>query len=207
MTAKTITTYFSLLSPWAYFGHAAFVDLARKYHLAIDYRPVFLGEIFAATGGLPLAQRPQARKDYRILELQRWREKRGITLNIHPKFWPFDVKLADKTVLALMQEGHDPAAFISAAYHACWAQDENLADAATLAKLLESVGLDPNLVEVAQFDAAQKRYVENVKMAIEAGAFGSPTYIWQGEVFWGQDRLDLLEDALKSGRAAYGVGA
>ena len=205
MTGKSITYYFSLMSPWAYLGHDHFVDLAKRHGLTINFAPVFLGEVFAATGGLPLAQRPQSRQNYRILELQRWREKRGLPLNIRPKFWPFDVRLVDQTVIAIVQAGQDPAAFIGTAFAACWAGNKNLAEPEVLAPLLESVGLPAKLVQQAGSDVVAAQYAANSASAIDQGAFGSPAYVWQGEVFWGQDRLDLLEDALKSGRAPYKI--
>ncbi len=80
--------YFSLHSPWSYLGHSAFIATATKHAAHVVYRPVPLGRLFPETGGLPLAQRHRTRQDYRMLELQRWREKLQITLQLHPKFWP-----------------------------------------------------------------------------------------------------------------------
>src|SRR2546423_10883526 len=91
---KHIDYYFSFPSPWAYIGHAAFEDVARANGCTVNYKPVMLGELFAETGGLPLAKRHPARQRYRLLELQRWREKRGLAFSLHPKHWPFDPKLS-----------------------------------------------------------------------------------------------------------------
>jgi 2-hydroxychromene-2-carboxylate isomerase len=99
--SRAIDYYFSLVSPWAYIGHAPFMEMARRHGLAVNYKPVFLGRVFAETGGLPLAQRHPARQRYRLVELQRWRDRRGLSFNIQPKFWPFDVTLADRFVVAI----------------------------------------------------------------------------------------------------------
>ena len=86
---RSIDYYFSLVSPWAYIGHATFMDLTQRHSLDVNFKPVSLPTVFAETGGLPLNKRAPARQRYRIMELQRWREKRGVRLNVHPKFWPF----------------------------------------------------------------------------------------------------------------------
>ena len=67
------------------------MEIARRHGLAVNHKPIFLGRVFAETGGQPLPQRHPARQRYRMVELQRWREKRGLSFNLKPKFWPFDV--------------------------------------------------------------------------------------------------------------------
>lgn len=202
-TAKTIDYYFSLMSPWAFLGHAPFVALAKQHSLTINYRPVFLGEVFAATGGLMLAQRPVSRQNYRLMELQRWRDKRGVALNIRPKHWPFNPKGVDGLCVAIIQAGHDPAAFIQAAYTASWCEARDIASDAELEALLTSCQLDAALLAASKTAEITKLYEQNAATAVKAGVFGSPSYVLNGEIFWGQDRLDLLEDALISGRAPY----
>jgi 2-hydroxychromene-2-carboxylate isomerase len=99
--ARRIDYFFSAVSPWAYIGHAAFHDLVQEQGCAVTYKPVFLGELFAETGGLPLTKRHPARQRYRIMELQRWREKRGLSFHLQPKYWPFDTRLADGVIVDL----------------------------------------------------------------------------------------------------------
>lgn len=202
--ARSIDYYFSLVSPWAYLGHAPFLAIVRRHGLAVRYRPVFLGEVFSETGGLPLAKRHPVRQRYRLFEMQRWREKRGVPLNIHPKFWPFDVSLADRCIIAIQQAGADPAAFVGRAFAGVWARDENLADEAVLAAIAAEVGVDAGaMLAGARSDGAQAEYAGNITEAIGADVFGSPSYVIDGEVFWGQDRLDLVADMLASGRPAF----
>ena len=201
---RAIDYYFSLVSPWAYIGHAPFMEMARRHGLAVNYKPVFLGRVFAETGGLPLAQRHPARQRYRLVELQRWRERRGLSFNIKPKFWPFDVTFADRFVVAIQAKHQDPDPFLRKAFAAVWEEERNLADPIVIAELAEQAGLDStSLTDMANGSTTEVLYALNLENAVDSGVFGSPAYVLAGEVFWGQDRLDLLDDALRSGRAPY----
>ena len=201
---RTLDYYFSLLSPWAYIGHASFMDIVGRHGLTVNYKPVALAQVFVDTGGLPLPKRHPARQRYRMFELQRWREKRGLAFHLHPKFWPFDGNLADRFVIATVAAGHDPDPLLRAAFTAVWEREQNLGDESTLSDIARAAGLPATeLLAAAKADAAQKRYEANVRDAIAADAFGSPCYVLDGEVFWGQDRLGLLDDALASGRPPY----
>jgi 2-hydroxychromene-2-carboxylate isomerase len=202
--SRTIDYYFSLVSPWAYIGHATFLEVARKRDAVVRYKPMSLASVFPETGGLPLAKRAPARQRYRIMELQRWREKRGVRLNVHPKFWPFDVNAADHLLVAIIESGADPDQFLRNAFPGVWADEKNLADEATLIALADGVGLPgEKLLAESRTDKIKAKYQSNIQDALKIDAFGSPCYVLDGEVFWGQDRIELLDDALASGRKAY----
>lgn len=202
--SRPIAYYFSLLSPWTYLGHAHFVALAARHGRAVDYRPVSLGSVFGETGGLPLQKRHPVRQRYRVLELQRWREKRGLPLVLFPKHFPYDVTLADRCVLALVARGEDPAGFVGEVLADVWAHERDMSQPEALEAAASRAGLDPaGLIAAARDDAIGSSYEANQAHAIEAGVFGAPSYVLDGEVFWGQDRLELLADALASGRAPY----
>jgi 2-hydroxychromene-2-carboxylate isomerase len=180
------------------------MDIVQRHGVEVNYKPVFLGRVFAETGGQPLAQRHPARQRYRILELQRWREKRGLSFNITPKHWPFDVNLADRFIIAINASGKSPDAFLRRAYAAVWEEERNLGDPLVLIELAEQAGLDSStLMDVAGGSTTEAIYALNLENAVAGDVFGSPAYVLDGEVFWGQDRLDLLDDALASGRAPY----
>jgi 2-hydroxychromene-2-carboxylate isomerase len=201
---RTIDYYLSLTSPWAYIGHAPFMEIARRHGVEVNYKPVFLGRVFAETGGLPLAQRHPARQRYRMVELQRWREKRGLSFNLQPKHWPFDANLPDRFIIAVSAIGKDPDPFLRRAFAAIWEEERDLADPLVLAELAEEEGLDStSLMNLATGSATEAIYALNLENAVGGDVFGSPAYVLDREVFWGQDRLDLLDDALKSGRPAY----
>jgi 2-hydroxychromene-2-carboxylate isomerase len=200
---RHLAVYFSLQSPWAYIGHGELQGLAAKHNLRVDYRPVALSQIYPESGGLPLAKRHPIRQNYRIVELQRWRQKRGLNFHLHPKFWPFDPAAGDRIVCAMTLAGLDPARFISAAFAGVFERQRDLGAAATLAQILEESGYEPVWLQRGESGEAETCYQRNLALALEAGVFGSPSYVLDGEVFWGQDRLDLLDDALTSGRAPF----
>lgn len=205
--ARKIDYFFSLVSPWAYLGHAAFEKLAQEHGAAIDYHPVNLGEVFRETGGLPLPKRHPARQHYRFVELQRWRERRGLPLNLRPAGWPLPPDLPDRAIIALTGAGRDPSPFMRRVFLAIWHQQRRLSDEAELAQLLTESGEEAEtILEAARSSESEAAYRMNREAAIEAGVFGAPSYVLDGEVFWGQDRLDLLADALSSGRPPYRGG-
>jgi 2-hydroxychromene-2-carboxylate isomerase len=201
---RQVDYYFSLHSPWAYIGHQLFRDVASTYGLKINHKPVVLVDLFSETGGLPLLKRHPVRQRYRMVELQRWRDKRGLKFHLQPANWPFNARLADGVVIAAIEAGHDPEPFLRRGFAAVWEDQFNLADAATVAKLADESGLPgQQLVERSQTEEISAAYEKNRQDALAADVFGSPVYVLDGEVFWGQDRIELLADALKSGRAPY----
>ena len=202
--AKQIDYYFSCVSPWAYIGHAMFQDLAKTHGCKVVYKPVMLGELFAETGGLPLGKRHPARQRYRMMELQRWREKRGLSFHLKPQHWPFDAKLADTMVIAAIRSGRDPEPFMCAVFKGSWEEQLNFSDTSVLADAADRAGLPgAELLKQAAAPEVAAIYEKNREDAIAADVFGSPGYVVEGEVFWGQDRLELLADALKSGRKPF----
>jgi 2-hydroxychromene-2-carboxylate isomerase len=201
---RQIDYYFSLQSPWAYIGHKLFRDVVAAHDLKVNHKPVVLVDLFSETGGLPLLKRHPVRQRYRMVELQRWRDKRGLDFHLEPANWPFNARLADGLVIAAIEAGHDPDRFLRRAFAAVWEDQLSLADAATLIRLADESGLPGKaLVERSAGDDVGKVYEQNRQDALTADVFGSPAYVLDGEVFWGQDRIELLMDALKSGRAAY----
>jgi 2-hydroxychromene-2-carboxylate isomerase len=205
---RTIDYWFTLASPWAFLGHQAFLDLAKRESVTIRYRPVDLGEVFPHTGGLPLPKRHPARQRYRILELQRWREARGIALKIHPKHWPFPAATANRSIIAVAESGADPGPYTKRAFEGVWVNDEDLSQDDKLVALLNEHGHDgAKMLGAAKSEAVGALYAGYAQEAVAANVIGSPCYVLDGEVFWGQDRLALLESALKSGRKAYRMDA
>ena len=201
---RQVDYYFSLQSPWAYIGHQSFRRLVSTYDLSVNHKPVVLVDLFSETGGLPLMKRHPVRQRYRMVELQRWRDKRGLKFNLQPANWPFNARLADGVVIAALEAGLDPDRYLRRAFAAVWEDQLNLADPAAVAKIADEAGLPgTKLVDRSGSDEVSAAYEQNRQDALAADVFGSPVYVLDDEVFWGQDRIELLADALKSGRAAY----
>lgn len=202
--AAAIDYYFTLISPWTYLGHRTLLDIVQRHEASLVYKPVKLAEVWAISGSVPLQQRSETKKRYRLVELQRYGELRGITINPAPKYFPVDPSLADRVTIALIETGNDPSPFMLRVFSGVWVENRDIADTGTLAGWLEADGLDAGaLIDAAAQDWAEATYSENTAAAIAADAIGVPTYVLDGEPFWGQDRLDLVERALASGRKPY----
>lgn len=201
--SRIIDYLFTLQSPWAYLGFDRFHSIAAQHHVTIRYRPVQLLNVFTETGGLPLAKRHPARQAYRLVELQRWRAIRQLPLVLKPAGFPFDATLADCIALALVARQQSPVAYLRAAHHAIWADQKKLGDMAEILALLAANGLPADLIDIAQSSAIQAEYAANREWALANNIFGAPSYLLDGELFWGQDRLDLLDMALASKRPPY----
>jgi 2-hydroxychromene-2-carboxylate isomerase len=194
---STIDYYVWLLSDWAYLGGVRFVQLAARHGLKINHIPMRMQDVYAGSGGVLLANRSWQRQAYRITELKRWRSRLGIPVNIEPKFYPADVDLASCVVIAAQQRGLPVADFVNAVMRAVWAEDRNVADPGVLVAIAERCGLEGRaLLEAADAQAVRDAYRGNTERALAAGVFGSPFYAFAGELFWGQDRLDMLEEAI-----------
>jgi 2-hydroxychromene-2-carboxylate isomerase len=204
MMARSLDCFFTLSSPWSYLGHDLMRQIADRHGVKVNYRPMPIFDVFDQTGSLPLPKRPPARQRYRFVEMQRWREKRGLPLNLKPAFFPFNADPSNRAVIALEMAGQDPHLFAALAYESAWVGERNLADEAVIAGLLAEAGYDAAaILAAAGSDAVKAAYAKNGDDAVAADVFGAPGYVLDGEVFWGQDRLELLDDALTSGRAAY----
>ena len=196
-----IDYYFTPQSPWAYLGHARFAQVARTAKASVRILPIDLGgKVFPISGGLPLGQRAPQRQAYRLLELKRHSDFLSLPMNVKPKFFPVSGDDASRLIIAVdLHDGLDAAMKISGAiFSACWAQERHIASEKVLAELLAECGLDAARLEQSYSQAVQERYENNTAQAIEAGVFGAPSFVIEGELFWGQDRLDFVERRLKA---------
>jgi 2-hydroxychromene-2-carboxylate isomerase len=197
--SKVVDYYMTPVSPWTYLGHDRFRAVCARQGAQIHLRVMDLGKVFPVTGGVPLKDRPPQRRAYRLMELKRWRDFLGMPLNIEPKFFPVPAEAAATTLLAVLERNGTEAALDVAGdlLRAVWAEERNIGDAATLAEVLTGRGLDAaSLLAHARSAEVAARYIQHSQEAIARGVFGSPTYVYQEELYWGQDRLDFLERAL-----------
>jgi 2-hydroxychromene-2-carboxylate isomerase len=199
-----IDYYFYGGSPFTYLGHRALVDMAQRQGAMLNYKPVNLMALWAVSGAVPPAQRPPVRQRYRLVELQRVAEFRGLPINTKPRHWPVDTGLADQAAIALVEAGEDPASYVERVLTGIWADEADLSDRSVIAGLLTKSGFDAeSTLNEAESEAVATIREQNSRDAIEADAIGAPAYVLNGEVFWGQDRIELLEHALQTGRAPY----
>ena len=193
-----IDYFFAPQSPWTYLGHQRLQDIAAAAGATIELLPADYGRIFPVSGGLPLPKRAPQRQAYRLVELARFSQHLGLPLNLHPKHFPVPADDAARLIIAVQQHDGTAAAlaFTGALMRAVWVEDRHIADPATLAALLAESGLGAQRLEQSRGAATQQAYDANTERAITLGVFGAPTYAVQGELFWGQDRLDFLQRRL-----------
>jgi 2-hydroxychromene-2-carboxylate isomerase len=198
MHMTTIDYYLAPQSPWTYLGHERLARIAGAAGAAIRVLPMDLGKVFPASGGLPLGQRAPQRQAYRLVELARFRDALGLPLNVKPRHFPVPSDDAARLIVAVDRADGSAAAMrlAGAVLTAVWAQERHIADAATLAELLAECGLPAERLAASSAPEVQAQYERHTQQAIDAGVFGSPSYVIEGEIFWGQDRLDFVERRL-----------
>ena len=196
---KKILYFYSVASRFAYLGNKRLTEISKKYSVEIIEKPIDLvGKVFVATGGVPVPQRHISRQNYRLLELKRWGEFLNIKINQKPKFFP-------------PKDPHTPALFCIASIdmgikiefgmkvlEQLWAQENDISNLETLKLIANDLKINfEDLNKLAMSDKIKNIYEANTQEAINMNIFGVPTYIYNNEMFWGQDRLELLEYSLK----------
>jgi carboxymethylenebutenolidase len=200
--ALSVEYYFAPNSPWTYLGHQRFAEIAKAAGATINVLPVDLGgKVFPVSGGLPLSKRAPQRQAYRLIELQRFSAYLGQPIVLQPKYFPVNADDAAKLIIAVdMHDGSDAAMRIAGRIlRGVWVDERNIADARELAKMLEEEGLPARRLDDSMSQAVHVRYEQDTQRAIDAGVFGAPSYVIDGEIFWGQDRLDFVQRRLAKG--------
>ena len=191
----TVDYFFAPQSPYAYLGHERFAAIAKEHGATVRVLPVDLGgKVFPVSGGLPLTKRAPQRQAYRLVELKRFSEWLDRPLNLQPKYFPVSGDDAAKLIIAVdLKDGTEAAMKLTGAVmRAVWVHERNIADEQVLVALLAEQGLSADRLEEAHSQTVHERYEIDTQQAIEAGVFGAPSYVIDGEIFWGQDRLDFV---------------
>ena len=211
MTPSELHCFYSLSSPWAYFAGPRLQDIVRRHRTALRLRPFDFQAIVPRTGGIALRTRPEPRRSYHALELDRWRRHLGMPLNLVPKHYPADGpppdwnKHAGWMVIAAQLRGEDAFPLSHAILRALWAEERDISEAATRIAIADENGYDGAALQAMEgSEAVRSVYLENTVEAERLGVFGSPTFVLDGERFWGQDRLDFVDRALATKAAARG---
>lgn len=200
MTA-TIDYYLALSSPWTYLAGPRFAALVERNGLAVTFKPYDIMHVFQLNGTKPVGQRPKPVQANRLNELARWQKHLDMPLTLQPAHFPVDPTLAGRLLIAAQEAGAEQdktMALCFACLRACWAAERDLSDESTLVAIAGSCGLDGEaLVAAAKGEASAAVFERNTEDAVANEVFGSPTWIHDGELFWGQDRLEFLERAVK----------
>ena len=195
-----IEYYYSVASPYAYMGIDRFQELVKKYSLEVLEKPFDLvGKVFPDTGGVPVPKRHPARQKYRLLEIERFGKKLNLKINKQPKFFPpTDPHKAALFTIATIINGQN-LNFGKEVLTRLWADEQDISQDTVLEDICKKLDINFNeLKKQADSDETKNIYASNSQEAIDKGVFGAPSFIIDNELFWGQDRLDFLEDKIKS---------
>ena len=193
---KSVDFYFDFGSPAAFLAWTQLPALCAQAGAALVYKPVLLGGVFQATGNRAPISVP-LKGAYLFEDLARFARRYGVALNYNPHFPVNTITLM--RIATGLQQRSDPRfdAYVKAMFEAMWVNEKNLADAQTLAEVLTAAGLDAAELAPLAADPAVK---DGLRLATEAavarGIFGAPTMFVGEKMFWGQDRLDFVREAL-----------
>jgi len=195
-----IEYFYAAHSAFAYLGSARFMQIAKAAGRRIRHKPVDLRRVVAEAGAGSFGKRSKAHVAYYFgREIERWSEHRGAPIiGRIPTHHAKDITLPNGVLIAALERGIDIDRLAHAMLEQHWRDDADLSDPATLAAIARSVGLDPvPLLDNALSPAVQRIYQANTEEAIARSVFGSPTYFVDGDMFYGQDHLEMVERALR----------
>jgi 2-hydroxychromene-2-carboxylate isomerase len=206
---KDIEYFYSAHSLYAYIGSSKLIEIAAVHNCRIVHRPMDLRAVVTAAGSVPFGKRSKAHLDYFFgRETERWVEQRNIPMMQHfPRHHAKDITLPNCLLLAAIASAADIDALAHRLLEAHWVEDADLSDAETLQRLADGLGMNGEaLLALARSHKVLAQYETNTREAIERSVFGSPTYFVGGDMFYGQDRLEMVERALAKPFAKTGVG-
>ena len=193
---KTLDFYFDFGSPTAYLAHKRLCQLAAQDPLDVTYKPMLLGGVFKATGNNSPVAIPAKGHYMMAHDLPRFARRYGVELNPNPYFPINTLNLMRAAIAA--QRLDCVQTFINAMYDAVWVQEKNMGDAEVVAAAMTEQALDTAaLLSLAQDPAVKAELIANTEAAVARGIFGAPTFFMDDEMYFGQDRLDFIEEALR----------
>ena len=196
MDDKTVDFYFDFGSPAAWLAYTQLPALAAETHATVVMKPMLLGGVFQSTGNRPPISVP-LKGSYLFKDLARYARRYGVPLVMNPHFPVNTITLMRADVGLAMHNDARLAAFREAVFRAIWVDQQAMADPAVLAAVLSKAGFDSAEVAALAADPAVKEELKaRTQEAVDRGVFGAPTFFVGDQMFWGQDRLDFVREAL-----------
>lgn len=194
MGQKTVYYYHALSSPWAYLGWPQFKALIEKHDLDVVVRPT---RIVPENGGVPLRSRPQPRQDYHAVELDRWRKRLNMPLVLKPKYYPTNNEFSARMVIAATTLGLPALELSHGLLRALWSEEQDVTQPEVRIAVADALGFDGKALQAME-EAPEviQAWHDSSDEAKRRGVFGTPTWIYNDVLYWGQDRLNFLDEAL-----------
>jgi 2-hydroxychromene-2-carboxylate isomerase len=193
---KTVEFYFDVGSPTAYLAHKRLQQLQAQYGCEILYRPILLGGLFKATGNSSPISVPAKGRYMMALDLPRYAAQYDVPLN-HNSHFPINTLNLMRGAVAGINTDYF-ADYIDTVFNAIWVDGKNMGDIDVVAEVLGSAELNVNVILASTQDPDVKAaLIQNTEVAVQRGLFGAPTMFVEGEMFFGQDRLQFVEAAIQ----------
>jgi 2-hydroxychromene-2-carboxylate isomerase len=194
--SRELEFFFDVGSPASYLAWTQAPGLCRRTGATLRYRPMLLGGVFKATGNASPAAVP-AKGRYSGRDMQRFARRYGVTLNQNPHF-PVNTLMAMRLAAAAVDSDQRDTV-LAALFEGLWLRERDLSDIDVLGQTLTEAGLDAaHWAALAQDQTVKDRLKATTEEAVERGVFGAPTFFVGEEMFFGQDRLDFVEEALQT---------
>jgi len=196
MTAR-VEFFFDYGSPWSYIANSRLPAVAERTESVIVYRPMLLGGVFKATGNRSPAENPvESKQRHGAIDLRRWAQRAKVPFQRNPHF-PINTLPLMRLAVAAQKSRVFPTLH-QELWPAFWADARNLGDPQEVRKVLELAGLDSEgLLAGAQTAEVKDELKATTEEAVRRGVFGAPTFFVGDEMFFGNDRLDFVEEALQ----------
>ena len=193
---KSVEFYFDLGSPYSYLAYYRLLQMAEQQEIQIVYKPILLGGVFKATGNRSPIEIP-VKGAYSILDMQRWAEYYQIPMQMNPHF-PMNT-LTLMRILTGVQLLHLEKfeQVLKLLFDAMFGTPQNLNEPTVLAEVLKPSGFSvEDIMSMVQSEVLKQKLITETEQAILRGIFGAPTFFVGDEMYWGQDRLHFVEQAL-----------
>ena len=188
--------HFDVGSPAAYLAWTQVPALEAQTGARVDYRPMLLGGVFQATGNRSPMEVP-AKARYMNSDLERFARRYGVPFS-HNAFFPINTLTLMRGAVGLqLREPSRMLAYVDAVYRAIWVDGKNMNDPGVVGAVLQKAGFDPaELLALAAEPEVKERLKAATQEAVARGVFGAPTFFVGSQMYWGQDRLDFVKEAL-----------
>lgn len=195
--SKVVECFFDLGSPASYLAWTQLPDLCRRHGATLVWRPMLLGGVFQAAGNASPAVVP-AKARYSVVDLQRYAHRYGVPLTFSPFFPINTLTLMRGAIGVQLREPARFEAYLKAMFEGMWVQQQNLGDAQVLGQVLEAAGFSAEDFLGVVGDPEVKEALKAATVeAVQRGVFGAPTCFVKGQMFFGQDRLEFVEEVLR----------
>jgi 2-hydroxychromene-2-carboxylate isomerase len=195
---RTIEFYFDFPSPYSYLAHTQLPKIAAEHGATVTYHPFRILELMTIVSNRPTTIECKNKGKYAGVDLQRWTKRYNVDFSRNPHSKSFDYAELDRAALVAIGDGRG-AEYVTAVFTAIWGKPVDLSQRAVLSEVLEKAGLNaPQLIQRASHAGIVAKLEAETKAAAERGVFGAPTMFVGQHMFFGNDRLDFVADALGS---------